>query len=95
LATVRNPELFLIKLNNLDHLTREQQLAILWHYREYLQAEKRYLQEGQRNISNGTHFVPENQRSHVFDIISFRLSGVQAEIDWVARKIARMESEKE
>jgi DNA-binding PadR family transcriptional regulator len=93
--TADYPELFLIKLNNLDHLTNEQQLVLLWHYREYLQLEKKYLQEGQRNISDGTRFIPEDQRAHVFDVISFRLSGIQAEIDWVARKIAHLESEKE
>ena len=93
--TADYPELFLIKLNNLDHLTHEQQLVLLWHYREYLQVEKKYLQGGQRDISDGTRFIPEDQRAHVFDVISFRLSGIQAEIDWVARKIARLESEKE
>ena len=86
-------ELFLIKLNNLDHLTREQQLTLLWHYREYLQIEKKYLQEGRRNISDGAHFIPEDQRRHVFDVIDFRLSGIQAEIAWIARKIAHLESE--
>ncbi|HEX6555328.1 MAG TPA: PadR family transcriptional regulator [Ktedonobacteraceae bacterium] len=93
--TADYPELFLIKLNNLDHLTNEQKLELLWDYREYLQVEKKYLQEGQKNISEGTQFIPEDQRAHVLDIISFRLSGIQAEIDWVARKIARLESEKE
>jgi DNA-binding PadR family transcriptional regulator len=91
--TADYPELFLIKLNNLDHLTNEQQLVLLWHHREYLQVEKKYLQEGQRNIADGTHFIPEDQRAHVFDVISFRLSGIQAESDWDARKIARLESE--
>jgi DNA-binding PadR family transcriptional regulator len=93
--TADYPELFLIKLNNLDHLTHEQQLVPLWHYREYLQIEKKYLQDSQRNIADGTHLIPEDQRAHVFDVISFRLSGIQAEIDWVARKIAPLESEKE
>jgi DNA-binding PadR family transcriptional regulator len=92
--TADYPELFLIKLNNLDHLTREQQLTLLWHYREYLQIEKKYLQESQGNISDGTRFIPEDQRAHVLDVIGFRLSGIQAEVDWVARKIARLESEK-
>jgi DNA-binding PadR family transcriptional regulator len=91
--TADYPELFLIKLNNLDHLTREQQLTILWHYREYLQIEQKYLQEGQRNISEGTHLIPENQRAHIFEIIAFRLSGIQAQIAWIARKIAHLESE--
>ncbi|MBA2285561.1 MAG: PadR family transcriptional regulator [Ktedonobacteraceae bacterium] len=91
--TADYPELFLIKLNNIDHLTREQQLLILWHYREYLQVEQKYLQEGQRNISEGTHIVPEDQRARVLDIIAFRLSGIQAEIAWIARKIAHLESE--
>src|SRR3989440_11790751 len=31
--TADYPELFLIKLNNLDHITREQKLTLLWHYR--------------------------------------------------------------
>ncbi len=91
--TADYPELFLIKLNNLDHLTREQQLTILWHCREYLQVEQKYLQEGQRNISNGTRFIPEDQRMHVFDVIAFRLSGIQAEISWISHKIAHLESE--
>jgi len=91
--TAEYPERFLIKLNNLDHLTREQQLTILWHYREYLQAEQKYLQEGQRNISDGSHVIPENQRAHVFDVIAFRLSEIQARIAWIARKIAHLESE--
>ena len=93
--TADYPELFLIKLNNLDHLTNEQKLVVLWHYREYLQVEKKYLQEGQRNISGGTLSIPEDQRAHVLDIISFRLSGIQAEISWLARKITDLESEKE
>ncbi|HYT27881.1 MAG TPA: PadR family transcriptional regulator [Ktedonobacteraceae bacterium] len=93
--TADYPELFLIKLNNLDHITREQKLTLLWHYREYLQVEQKYLQESQRDISKGTRFIPEDQRAHVFDIIGFRLSGIQAEITWIARKIADLESEKE
>src|SRR5215471_12613063 len=64
--TADYPERFLIKLNNLDHLTRKQQLTILWHYREYLQVEQKYLQEGQRSIADGTHLIPEDQRAHVF-----------------------------
>lgn len=93
--TADYPELFLIKLNNLNHLTCEQQLTLFWHYREYLQIEKKHLQEGRRNTSDGTHFIPQEQRTHVFEVISFRLSGIEAQIDWVARKIARLESEKE
>ena len=85
--------LFLIKLNNLDHLTREEQLRILWQYRDYLQAEQAYLQQGQKNISNGTYAIPEDQLTHVFDVIAFRLSRIQAEITWIAHKIAHLESE--
>jgi len=93
--TADYPELFLIKLNNLDHLTREQKLTILWHYRDYLQVEQKYLQEGQRNISDGTHVIPEEQRAHILDIIAFRQSGIQAQIDWIARKIVHLKSEQE
>ena len=59
------------------------------------QDDRQYLQEGQGNISDGTHFIPGDQRAHILDVIGLRLSSIQAEVDWVARKIARLESEKE
>src|SRR5258707_5174144 len=67
--TADYPELFLIKLNNLDHLTREQQLTLLWHYRQYRHVEKTDLQEGKGTISDGYRFSPHDQRPHVLHLI--------------------------
>jgi hypothetical protein len=89
------PELFLVKLNNLDHLTSHEQLAILRHYQEYLRTEEAYLESGRRRIIEGEFDIPEDQRTHVLEIVSFRLSRVEGQIDWIERKIARIENKEE
>ncbi len=89
------PELFLVKLNNLDHLTSHEQLTVLRHYQEYLRTEEAYLEGGRRRILEGELVVPEDQRTHVLEIISFRLSRVEGQSDWLEQKIARIESKEE
>jgi DNA-binding PadR family transcriptional regulator len=89
------PELFLVKLNNLDHLTSQEQLEVLGHYQEYLRTEETYLEGGRRRIIEGKLVVPQGQQPHVLEIISFRLSRVEGQIDWIEQKIARMESKEE
>ncbi len=83
-------ELFTIKLNNFDHLSRKQQLALLQHYQDYLQIEDLYLQEGQQRLS--THpGIPDNQRAHILRTINFRQSSVLGELHWIANQIANGE----
>jgi DNA-binding PadR family transcriptional regulator len=88
------PEYFIVKLNNFDHVSLAQQLAILWHYQGYLQAIDFSLQSGQHYVSTSSD-IPDNQRSHILRTISYRLSSVQADIAWVEREIARLEEQEE
>lgn len=85
-------ELFTVKLNNFDHLSRQQQLTILRHYQGHLQTENLYLQKGQQHAS--THLgIPDNQRAHILRVIAFRRSGLQGEIHWVVSEIANREGD--
>ena len=83
-------ELFLLKLNNFDHISQEQQLTLLRHYWGYLQIEDFYLQRGQQHVSIHPG-VPDAQRAHILRIIDFRQSSVQAEMHWIAEQIANGE----
>jgi DNA-binding PadR family transcriptional regulator len=83
-------ELFLIKLNNFDHISKEEQLTLLRHYRGYLQIEDFYLQRGQQHVSIHPG-IPDTQRAHILRIIDFRQSSIQAETHWIADQIARGE----
>ena len=90
------PEYFTIKLNNFDHISPEEQLTILWHYHRYLEILHFYIQGGQQFITNASPLeVPEDQRSHILRTISYRASGVQAELAWIDHEIARVEQEQE
>jgi DNA-binding PadR family transcriptional regulator len=85
-------ELFTIKLNNFDHLSRKQQLILLQHYQGYLQIEDTYLQKGQQRVSTDPG-IPDNQRAHILRTISFRRSSVESEIRWIASQIINVEKE--
>jgi DNA-binding PadR family transcriptional regulator len=88
--TADYPELFVVKLNNLSHLTRPQQLTVLQRYQEYLEIEKMTLLQGQQKILERVIGVPEDQQPHVMEVIDFRVNKVQAQLDWLHRKIASM-----
>lgn len=83
-------ELFTIKLNNFDHLSRKQQLTILQHYQGYLQIEDLYLQKGQQHVSTYSG-IPDNQRAHILRTIKFRRSSIEGEMNWIAGEIAHGE----
>ncbi|HEX6484464.1 MAG TPA: PadR family transcriptional regulator [Ktedonobacteraceae bacterium] len=88
------PEYFIIKLNNFDHISREQQLAILWQYQGYLQALDFYGQSAQQYVSSNPA-IPDGQRPHILRTISYRMCTIQAEIAWIEQEIARLEDEPE
>ncbi|HLJ32084.1 MAG TPA: PadR family transcriptional regulator [Ktedonobacteraceae bacterium] len=85
--SVDYPQLFMVKLNNFDHITVEQQLTILWHYRDYLRSIDLYLQGGRQYVLTNAD-VPDNQRAHILRTIGYRTSSVQAEITWIDSEIA-------
>ncbi len=87
-------ELFLVKLNNFDHLSPKQQLTVLWQYRGCLQVEDVYLREGQQDVLTDTH-IPDHHRAHILRIIDFRWSSIRGEMHWIEEQIRRLEEEKE
>ena len=89
--TADYPQLFMVKLNNFDHITVDQQLTILWHYRDYLRTIDLYLQGGKQYILTNDD-IPDNQRAHILRTAGYRISSVQAEIAWIDGEIANLES---
>jgi DNA-binding PadR family transcriptional regulator len=87
-------ELFIIKLNNFDYLSAQQQLNILWQYRSFLQAEDLYLSGGQQRVLTNPHLLDEH-RTHILRIIRFRQSSIQGEMPWIEEQIQRLEAETE
>jgi DNA-binding PadR family transcriptional regulator len=85
-------ELFITKLNNFDHLSAEQQLVVLSQYRGYLQIEALYLQGGKQLASTGSD-IPDDQRAHIHRNISFKESGLAAEIQWIEHYIKSLEEQ--
>lgn len=83
-------ELFTVKLNNFDQLSREQQLMLLWHYRGYLQVEDFYMLGGQQHVSTDPG-IPDNQRAHILRTINFKWSSIQGEIQWIEQQIKLLE----
>ncbi len=88
------PELFIVKLNNFDNISLEQQPAVLWHYHGYLQDAHFYIQRGQEHATHSSD-IPDNQRAHILRTISYRASGIQGELTWLDQEIARLEDELE
>lgn len=87
-------ELFIVKLNNFDYLSAQQQLNILWQYRSFLQAEDLYLSGGQQRVLTNPHLLDEH-RTHILRIIRFRQSSIQGEMPWIEEQIQRLEAETE
>lgn len=87
-------ELFMVKLNNFDHLSCKQQLTVLWHYQNYLQVEDFYLLGGQQHVSTDSG-IPDYQRAHILRVIDFKRSSVQGEIQWIEQQLERLEKQSE
>lgn len=87
-------ELFIIKLNNFDYLSSQQQLDILWQYRSFLQTEDLYLSGGQQSVLTNPHLSDEH-RAHILRIIHFRQSSIQGEMIWIKEQIQSLEAETE
>jgi hypothetical protein len=87
-------ELFIAKLNNFDHLSPEQQLVVLSHYRGYLQIEALYLKGG-KQLASMDAAIPESQRAHIQRNISFKESTLGGEVQWIEHYIKLLEDEQE
>jgi len=87
-------ELFIIKLNNFDYLSAQQQLNILWQYQGFLQTEDLYLNGGQQRVLTNPHLLDQH-REHILRIIRFRQGGIRGEMLWIEEQIQRLETETE
>ncbi len=87
-------ELFIIKLNNFDYLSAQQQLSILWQYRSFLQTEDLYLSGAQQEVLTDPHILDQH-RAHILHIIRFRQSSIRGEMHWIEEQIKRLEEETE
>jgi DNA-binding PadR family transcriptional regulator len=80
---------FIAKLGYFDHITSEQQIAILHHHRGYLQAVEDYLQTNLRHVM-ADEDIPEVERLRIKWVVEFRLSRVQAEMAWIDSTMAHL-----
>ena len=83
-------ELFIIKLNNFDSLSVQQQLSILWQYRGFLQTEDLYLSGGQQMVLTNPSILDQH-RDHILRIIRFRQSSIRGEMHWIEEQIQHLE----
>lgn len=75
-------DLFIGKLGYFDHITIEQQKAILQHHQGYLQAQEDYMQEALRQVMGVTE-IPLRERQRIQWVTEFRLGRLEAESAWV------------
>lgn len=90
--TADYPEIFTIKLNLFGHIDVEQQRAILRHHLAYLQRGAGYLHTEEAFVRQRVG-IPEAERPHILRLLSYRLSGFDAELQWVEQELALMESQ--
>jgi DNA-binding PadR family transcriptional regulator len=83
-------ELFIVKLNNFDYLSTEQQVSVLWQYRQSLQVEDLFLCGGRQQLLANPS-ISEGHRDHILRIIDFRLTGVRSEMRWIDEQIEELE----
>lgn len=89
--TAYDPDLFISKLSYFDHITSEQQLAILQHHRGYLQAEEDYIQTNLGYVIADVD-IPKSERLRIQWVTEFRLRRIQAELAWVEAAKASFKS---
>ncbi len=87
--SVDTPEFFTIKLINFGHISPELRLAILQHYLGYLRMVDNHAQMQQRLKES---YSGKDMR-YVLRAVYYRLSCIQAELQWVEQEIARVTDE--
>ncbi len=87
-------DLFMVKLNYFGSITVAQQLALLSHYRSYVQLEAEHLRVGKERI-DAARSIPANERPHIERLMRFRWNSVEAQLAWIDDEVARLEREAE
>jgi len=86
------PVLFTIKMSNFHHVDQEQRLAIVRHYRAYVQFIYDYMQTSRRHITLEPE-IPEAERPHILRTLEHRLHGAQTDLQWIDAEIERLSGE--
>lgn len=87
--TLDYPDIFNIKLLNFDHLSKEQQLSILQHYRGFVQFLLGHFQANERYVTEH-HHIPDSERPYVLQVIAHRSHLASADLAWIEAEIARL-----
>ena len=82
-------DLFIGKLGYFDHITIEQQRAILKHHQGYLQAQVDYLGKALHQVMANTE-IPLQERKRIQWVTEFRSSRLEVEIAWVDKVLANL-----
>ncbi len=84
------PELFHIKLVNFAYVSPELRLAILQHYLGYLRMLDNHTQMRRRH----KECLPDTiRRYYILRAVDYRLSRIQAEVQWMEQEVARATEE--
>ncbi len=86
------PVLFVIKMSNFHHVDQEQRLAIVRHYRAYVQFIHDYIQTSRRHITVEPA-IPEAERPHILRSLEHRLHVAEADMGWIDAELARLSAE--
>lgn len=84
------PDRFTLKLTNFHHVDRDGQLAILRHYRGYVQFIQDYLLTSRRHVTHEPA-IPEAERPHILRALEHRLHLARADLQWLDAEVARIE----
>ncbi len=87
-------DLFIGKLGYFDHITVEQQRAILQHHLGYLRAQTDYMRAALRQVMAETD-IPLQERRRIQWVTEFRLTRLEAEIAWVHQAFADLKKGQE
>ena len=82
-------ELFIIKLNNFDALSLDQQRAVLVEYRHYLQVEGAHLESARQQVL-AEKSLQDQQHVHIFRLLEFRWSSIQSEMQWLEQQMKHL-----
>ena len=86
------PDLLSLKLSNFHHIAVREQVAILRHYRGFVQFSQDYLQSHRDDVSVEPQ-IDDRERPYVLSSIDRRLLLAQTELQWLDTEIARRSGE--
>jgi DNA-binding PadR family transcriptional regulator len=90
--TAAYPDLVRVKMINFDRVTRVQQLAILSHYRTFVQLAHDHAGANQRRVRANLS-IPKAERENIVRMQEYRRHMTAADLAWIDAEIVRIEGE--